>query len=318
MPITTTNDFKMYPTQFHTGQVETLMQDTNVFNAASNGAISLVPLPTVGDYRKHTIFTQGLHITHRDPNSTALATPTKMQQGELVSAKMHKRYQVETTKQAFRDIGEDMGMFSDSFGVQSAKEKQAKYLNSGLIALRSMMGAVGVDVRHDAAGEIDHKEIIKGMAKFGDKSREIVAFVAHSALEHKLLEKTIDDNVHMIAGATITSGSTATFGRPLIITDSPALIDTANVGRYFMFGLTAGALAILETQEDDVLTEVVGGHDNQLYRIQGEFGFNIEAKGVSYTGAANPDDAVLAVPANFSQIVSDIKSTPGVLISAAA
>lgn len=318
MPITTTNDFVMYPTQFHTGQTETLMQETGVFNERSNGAINLVPLATVGDFRKHTIFTQGLHITHRDPNSTAAANATKMQQGELVSAKMHKRYQVETTKQAFRDIGEDMGMFSDSFGVQSAVEKQAKYLNSGLIALRSMMGAVGADVRHDAAGEIDHREIIKGMAKFGDKSRQIVAFVAHSAMEHKLLEKTIDDNVDMIAGATITSGSTATFSRPLIITDSPALIDTANPGRYFMFGLTAGALNVIETQEDDVLTEVVGGLENQVYRIQGEFGYNIEARGMSYTGTANPDDAVLAVPANFSQVVSDIKSTPGIIISAAA
>jgi len=323
MPITTSNDFVLYDDEFHTAQTETLQQETEVFNGMSNGAINLVPLSTVGNFRKRTMFLNRAHITHRDPVSTAVATPTAMAQAELVSAKMHKRYQVETTKQAYKDIGSDMGLFSSTFGVQSSKEKMAKYLNSGLIALRSMMqvanggAAAAGPIRHDAPGDINHIALNNAMAKLGDKSNRIVAFVTHSAHLHKLIESSINDDIYDIGGHSIRTGNAITFNRPIIVTDSPALEDAANPGRYFLFGLTAGALNLLETQEDDVFTETVGGHENLMYRIQGEFGFNAEAKGCSYIGPANPDDATLAAPANFSFISTDIKDGPGVWLSAA-
>ena len=318
MPITNSGDFNLYNAEFQTSHFDTLQQNTDAFGAASNNCINLVPLPSVGNFRKETVFLNNMHINTRDPNSTAALDPTNMTQGEMISAKMHYNYHSMSTRQAWRDVEGDMGLYVSILGQQLAKQKLKRHLDSALISLRSMMGVVGADVRHDAAAAINHKEVWAGISKFGDATDRLTTLVCHSALANKLVDSSIDDNIYQVAGAAIYEGTAVTFGRRLISIDSDALIDQANAGRFFMLGLQEGACNVLETQEEDVLIEPVGGLVNLSHRVQGEGAANIEGLGMSYTGAANPDDAVLAVGGNWDQILGDRKSTPGVLISALA
>ncbi len=50
MTASTKDTFNIFQDQFHSGYTETLIQETNVFNAASRGAIRLVTQAKLGDY----------------------------------------------------------------------------------------------------------------------------------------------------------------------------------------------------------------------------------------------------------------------------
>ena len=46
------SDFTIYNEEFHGGFVETIYQNVNAFNAASNGSISLLTDLHIGDYQR--------------------------------------------------------------------------------------------------------------------------------------------------------------------------------------------------------------------------------------------------------------------------
>jgi hypothetical protein len=328
----TLNTFKVYDDEFQSGLSESIMQQTNAFNQASAGAITLVPSLHRGEFAREAFFKeiQGI-IRGRNPGSTSSDSDDDLAQEELVMPKLNRKYQVAKTMDAFRKIlpaDNPESVFSLRLGEQIGPAIAADYLNTGL---RALVGAVAgnadvikdVSAESNEAGLTNYKNLVETLARFGDASNDIIAFVMHSKTWHDLLGQSVGVVTDRVAGAAIWEGIAGSLGRPVIVTDSPALTYVEDyVTKYRTFGLQANGLSVLESEGGIMtpVTDVITGEENLRIRIQGEHAYNIRTRGYSWTGTsngtliANPSDAQLANDANFTKVATDKKSTAGVLL----
>jgi len=79
MSIGTQSDFVIYNAQFWGGVVETLQQNTEAFNAASQNAVRLVTRSILGDYERESFLksTASL-ISRRDITATTSVSDNKL------------------------------------------------------------------------------------------------------------------------------------------------------------------------------------------------------------------------------------------------
>jgi len=66
MATTTASDFQIYDALFHSARVETIQQNVQAFNAASNGALQLAARDLQGDFAKESFFTETLTDSDND------------------------------------------------------------------------------------------------------------------------------------------------------------------------------------------------------------------------------------------------------------
>ncbi len=208
-------------------------------------------------------------------------------------------------------------------GQQAADEVTKEHLDSVLYGLKGAYGVTALAnglLQNSSTATVTHSILNNGVAKFGDQANRIVAWVMHSSVFFELMGQAIADKIDSVAGTVIYGGSPGTFGRPVVVTDSDALIDngsssvsTDNV--YITYGLVAGAAEVQETRVGNLLIERVGGNENIFTRYQAEENFAVGLKGMAFnTSTANPTVAQLATNTNWTQAFTDLKALPGVQI----
>lgn len=315
-------DFQIYQDEYYTAMNETLQQETEAFNAASANAIRLVADQHEGHFRKEAFFKQiSSLIARRDISSTADDADAKLESGEKISVKVNRKYQVANTLDSLRKIASDQEEFSILLGEQVAKAKAADYLNTALIAAKVNLinnSGVYVNKTSDTSPNMEYQYLIDMLAKFGDAGKDIVAWVMHSGPFYHLMGESLSTVIDRVAGATIYEGTVGTLGKPVVVTDSSALVNSdggssPDTDAYYTFGLTTDGLFVIESEEDTVVTDTVTGKENLIIRIQGEHAFDVGVRGYSYDGGTiNPTDANLGNSSNWSKVASDDKLTAGV------
>jgi len=323
MAIGKASDFVIYHEQFFGGYSEALEQQSDIFNEASRGCIALRTNRLKGDYEQES-FIKNISslITRRDTTSTSAATDLAMTQGEFVGVKvMRKIGPIAQTRDAFRKIGRDPGEMSFLIGQQIGKAVSVEMANSAIRATAAAVKAFhsGGMLYDGTAGTPSHTGLVSTLAKMGDQAQRVECWVMHSKSYFDLVKQAIADKVFEVAGVTIYSGNVATLGRPAIVIDSAPLIETGTPDQYLIMGLVNEACVLQESEERDVVTDVITGLENIVQRIQGEFAYTITIKGCKYdiaNGAANPDDTALALGTNWDMIAAVAnagKGGPGVV-----
>lgn len=320
------SDFRVYQDQFQAGIVETLTQNSNAFNAASAGAITLSTISRRGDYSQQAFFKNVANlVTRRDTASTSDATILGMTQDEWISVKLNRKIgPVDQTKDSFRKILAGMAADEMSFilGQQAAKAMQVEMLNSALRAGRAALNNQAA-VKHTMASggtpgaTIDTAGLVTGLSKFGDAASQIVLWVMHSKVYYDLVQQQIAANIDGVSSFNVASASPITLNRPVLITDSDALIQTGTNTDYFTLGLTADALMVENTEEEEMIIEDVTGKENLITRMQGEFAYNLGVRGFKWdiaNGGANPADAALGTGTNWGPNRDSFKDFAGVII----
>lgn len=325
MPIGTQADFKIYHEQFFGGLVEVLEQNANAFNEASNGAIRLVPRRLKGHFEQESFIKKiaGL-VSRRDISSVAAATDLKMEQGELVGVKINRKIgPVTNTHDSFRKIARDPEEMSFILGQQTGQDVVADYVNTALAAINAALSgvaALNVDKTDAGTPTLTHAYLVDAMATMGDASNRLSAWVMHSKQYFDLMKQSIADKIFEVAGVTIYQGTIATFNRPTIVLDSPALISAdpdgagAKTAGYVVLGLVRDAAEVAESEEQEIVSERITGLENLVTRIQGEYAFNLKVKGFAWdmtNGGVNPNDAAIATQTNWDQALTDKKSLCG-------
>ena len=327
MAIGKASDFVIYPEQFFGGVVEALEQNSEGFNAASSNTIRLVTNMKKGHYENES-FIKALSslVTRRDITSVSAATDTALTQGEAVRVKLNRKIgPVAQTLDAFRKISVDPQEMSFILGQQTGQAIALDYLNTALTAVDAALAGIAA-VNYDASAntnpdrsEIDHTNLVRGMAKFGDASNRITAWVMHSKPFFDLMESSIADKIFEVASVTIFKGSVATFNRPVIVTDSTALYTTTSSRTtYHTFGLVQGACTVEESEERQIVSDIITGLENLVMRIQGEYAFNLGIKGFAWdstNGSSNPSDGAVGTSSNWDKVATDNKSLAGVRIT---
>ena len=326
MAIGKASDFVVYPEQFFGGVIETLQQNADIFNAASNGTIQLVTKLHKGHYENESFFKALTSLVNRrDITSVAAVADTPLTQGEMIRVKINRKIgPVAQTLDAFRKVSMDPGEMSFILGQQTGVAVALDYVNTALLALDAALSGVA-GLNYDASGltspesaTITHTNLVRTMAKMGDASNRISAWVMHSKPFFDLMENVVADKVGEIATTVIYGGTPATFGRPVIVTDSPSLATTTSAGtKYHILGLTQGAVVVEESEERQIVSDIITGLENLVMRVQGEYAFNLGMKGFTWdtTGGINPTNAALGTAANWDAAMADIKNLAGIRLT---
>jgi hypothetical protein len=316
MAIGAASGMEIYDAEFQSGVVEVLAQSTNAFNAASRNAIVLGSELLKGEYNKEAFFDlNATLVERRDLTDVSTETDDDLSQGEIIGVKVSRRAQTANTLDSLRKVQADEREMSFVLGQQYAKAKLANMLNTGCSALAGTLLHES-NALYDATATADtgltHKNLVKGLAKMGDGQGRIVAWIMHSASQFQLMENSIESAALLdsVAGAFINSGNIASLNRPMIVTDSTALYSDTD---YYVVGLTEQGLRLVESEQESVVGEVVTGYHNLLFRVQGEFSYNVTVKGFAYDSTANPTDATLAGD-NWTTAVTSVKDCAGIII----
>lgn len=326
MAVGKASDFKVYQEYLHLRVNELLTQNGNAFNAASNGALRLTTQSILGDYQYKSFFQNlgtGL-ATRRDTTSTGAQTDTPMTQSELISVKLNRKLiPVTQTRDAFRKI---FGRFSETeftglLAEQAANAMQLEMLNTAITALAAALKNQSTSyVTETSLGSISTNTLVSGLAAFGDQAQRIVCWIMHSKPFYDLVKSQIAANITGISNFAVAQASPVTLNRPVIVTDSSALIANLNspdVNDYYTLGLVADSAVVENSEEQEVVVQDVTGTENLSVRIQGEYAYNLSLKGFQWdvtNGGANPTASALGTGSNWDTAYSSVKDRSGVQI----
>lgn len=325
MAITNVSDMKVYEEQLQAGYIEVATQVDQAFNAASNGAIRTVAQSKIGNYEQEAFFTDlgaTTLITRQNIGSNSAVTPIKLGTAENVRVKLHRKIgPVDTTFKAFNMIGENAQQeFSYLLGQSIAKSQPLGMLNDGLLAARAAIGANTAMVNDvsGSSGTCTHANMIGAMRKWGDAYGNLRCWAMHSTQFFDLGLDAVAQSVDTVVAGILQVFTIPTLGVPVVVTDSPSLINTTpNPDQYYVLGLADNAIQLVDSEVTNVVTDVRTGNEQLELRIQGEYAFNVGVKGFAWdiaNGGANPDGTALGTGTNWDQVASDDKNTAGVAL----
>ena len=321
------SNFKVYQEYLKTRAAETLQQQADVFNAAVNNAIIMRTAEKPGDYEYESFFKDiASLVTRRDNTSTSSASKLSMAQDEFVRVKLNRKIgPVDQSRDSFRKIFARYSEmeFSGILGQQIAVAQQLDMLNSTLLATRAaLVNVSGGEMMYTvpSSGTVTTTSLVDTLAKMGDRSDRIVAWVMHSKVYFNLVKEQITQKIDGVANFNVQTGTPVTLNRPVIVTDSASLKTTAGspaVDTYYTLGLTSNGALCEVTETSDIVIDDVTGNENLITRLQGEFAYNVGVKGFKYdvgNGLANPNATALGTGTNWDIAVSDNKSLAGVVL----
>lgn len=201
---------------------------------------------------------------------------------------------------------------------QFAEALLADQLNTAVLSLVAAIGnnaAVVNDV--SGTGKVTQQAINTGLAKFGDASQLIRALIMTGAQYHELVGEAIanSNSLFEIGGVAVREGMAFGQGRPIIVTDSPAL-RTADPFQNVL-GLVQGAAQVMDGSDMVTNIETTNGKDRIETTFQSDYTFGLGLKGYTWdttNGGASPSDAALGTGTNWDKVVTSDKHTAGVMI----
>ena len=300
-----------YNTEFYQGWLEGLAQEVDVFNEKSNMTIMLGSEVYIGSFFQEAGYDRIANlITRRDVTSDAGATDGRMALQELVGVDMASKIgPIFETDENFKRRGVSVSEMAVIIGRQAAGD----YLKAALDHIvAALIGTTGVDTAlvdsSDTGSTTNHKHLTKAMRLFGDKGRDIAAFLMNSESFFDLTEDALDNYViDSVAGSQIVHGVVkGAMGKPIIVADIPALNYDEGAGelRNRVFGLMKGSASALQRGATEIVVDRVTGLENLGYRYQGEYNYLMKVLGYAYdtTAGINPTSATIATPANWTRI----------------
>lgn len=323
MAIGKASDFKIYDDRVAAGFVETLVQTTDAFNAASQNSIRMVTKRLPGHYEQQSFFQNiGSLITRRDITAVTAVTDLALTQEEFVSVKLNRKIgPVAQTLDAFRKKGLAAGEGSLSFliGSQVAKAVAVDQLNTGISAAAAALAAQATNYHDGTAGTMTTTMLVNALAKMGDSADRIVCWVMHSKAYYDLVKEQIASNILGVSGIVVAKASPVSLNRPILVTDSASLFNaTPTPDQYTTLGLTVDGVRLEDSEEETLETAIVTGLENLVVRLQGEYAYNLHVKGFKWdvtNGGANPSSAAVATGSNWDLAVASYKDLGGVALN---
>jgi hypothetical protein len=325
----------IYPELIHSGMVETLVQNTDSFNAASNNTIRLVNQRRRGDFAQESFFKNVSSIVNRRINESgspenAPVTSNPVPMDEFVSVKLNRRVgPIDQTLDSFRKLGNDadLEVLSRLLGSQIAKAIQIDQLDTALRALVAGITNIAAltENRGPAAGSpeetLSTDGLVDGLAKFGDAGSQVVMWVMHSKPFYDLVKNQIGLNIDGISNFNIATATPVTLNRPVLITDSASLVSAAQGSpeetQYTTLGLVADGAILEDSEEESLMGDLITGKENLVVRLQGEFAYNVKLKGFAWdvaNGGVNPTNATIATGSNWDSVMDNNKDLAGFAI----
>lgn len=312
-------DMKVFNQYLMEATAETLGQRIERFNGASNGAIVLTSMNFEGDFFQRSFYA-ALHNAQRrvdryaersDASATALS---QIQENSVKVAGGFGPIRFEPAQMTWLQKNE-----SEAIAVISEQLSEAimqDQLNSGIAAA---VGAISnqSDATNDVSGDpaaITYSALNNAHAKFGDRSGSLVAEVMRGSMYHKLIGQNLDNSQELFRSENVTVVSI--LGKPVIVTDAPALSESGSPNLDKVLSLTSGGITIMDGSDVITNMDTSNGKERIETTMQADYSFGLGLAGYAWdteSGGKSPDDDALATGSNWELIMDDIKNTAGVI-----
>lgn len=299
--------------------IETLGQMVDKFNGASNGAIRLTTSGFDGDFLQESFFA-AIHSAQRRVDryaSQASASATDLTQLRTSGVKVAGgfgpiRFEPGQLTWLQKPTSEGIEVASRNF----AEALLADQLNTAIAALAAAIGNQGAATTNDvsASAGISYTAMNAAHALFGDMSQAIVANVMNGAAYHKLIAQNLTNGAQLFVAANVQVVDI--LGRPVIVTDAPALYVAGTPNKLRVLGLADAAAVVYDGGDVISNIDTSNGQTRIETTMQVDYSFGVSLKGYTWdttNGGKSPTDAELATGSNWDKIATSIKHTAGVM-----
>ncbi len=299
--------------------IETLAQMVDKFNANSNGAIRLTTEGFDGDFYQESFFASIHSAQRRVDRYAAQGTPTATDLSQNTSNAVKVaggfgpiRFEPSQLTWLRKPTAEGIEVASRNFAEALLADQLNTAINCLVAAIANQGAATTVDV--SATDEATYGTMNSAHALFGDASAAIVADVMNGAQFHKLIGQNLTNGAQLFVAGNVQVVDI--LGRPIIVTDAPALFATGTPNVNKVLGLAEGAAIVFDGGDVVSNIETSNGQTRIETTMQVDYSFGVKLKGYSWdiaNGGKSPTDAELATGTNWDKVATSIKHTAGVL-----
>lgn len=313
------SNMKVFNEYIMPATIETLGQMVEKFNANSNGAIRLTTSGFDGDFYQESFFA-AIHSAQRRVDryaSQTSASATDLSQLQRNGVKVAGgfgpiRFEPSQLTWLNKPTAEGIEVASRNFAEALLKDQ----LNTAIAALVAAIENGGADTTVDvsATDAATYGTMNAAHALFGDSSSNIVADVMNGASYHKLIGQNLTNGAHLFVAGNVRVVDI--LGRPVIVTDAPALYAAGTPNKSKILGLVDSAAVVYDGGDVISNVETKNGQTRIETTMQVDYTFGVALKGYSWdtaNGGKSPTDAELATGSNWDKTATDIKHTAGVL-----
>jgi hypothetical protein len=307
--------------------IELLAQKTDVFNAASGGAIVLSTAQWRGDFSRESFFNQIASARRRVDRYAAIGAQaaTALTQGEHVGVKVAGGFGpvlFEPSQMTWLDEDPAAAIRAISEGFSDALlQDQLNTAVASAVAAVSGQAALVNDVSAltAGAGALTLNVLNGSHAKFGDMSQMLVADVMTGAAWHKLVDKALTNSSQLFASGNVMVVDI--LGKRYVISDIPALYEAGTPNKSKVLSVVANGIVVDNTSDIIANMDTSNGKTRIETTWQADYSFGLKLKGYSWdvtNGGKSPTDAELATASNWDKAVTENKHTLGTLAVADA
>lgn len=302
---------------------EVIAQQVDLFNASSNGTITLTTKRNRGDFAHYSQFAEiaGL-IRRRDVYASGAVSPVALSMLRNASVKVAAGTPpIAFNPSQFTWIQESPEVAGVVIGEQVALGQFQDMLNTGIKAARAAIVQQGATVNFNVSsnGSLTLNGLNRGAQKFGDRAVNIRAWIMHSTPLHDLYDQALTNTAQLFRFGDVRIIEDG-FGRRFIVTDSPSLfgaVTSPDVTDYYSLGLVENAIVVEDNGDFFSNLETSNGDENITRTWQGEWTYQLALKGYTWdtaNGGKSPTDAEIGTGTNWDKTATQIKNTAGVAV----
>jgi hypothetical protein len=312
------SDLKVFSQYIKETTIETVAQEIEKFNAASNGAIVLSATGFDGDFLQESMFAS-LHAAQRRVDRYAAngaASSTSLAEIQDNSVKVAGGFGPILWEPAQFDwIRQNEAAAIEAISRNLSEAIMKDQLNTGIAsAVAAISNVAGLVNDVSATGAVTYTAMNDAHAKFGDRSMALVASIMNGATYHKLVGQNLANATRLFEANGVMVVDI--LGKATIVTDAPALLESGTPNKAKVLSLASGGIVVSDA--GNLLTNIE--QSNGKLRIettmQADYDFGIGLKGYAWdtaNGGKSPTDAELATGTNWDKYVTSDKDTAGVL-----
>lgn len=298
--------------------IELLGQKTDVFNAASGGAIVLSSTAWRGDFSKESFFNQIASAKRRVDRYAAIATqaPTALTQGEHVGVKVAGGFgPVLFEPSQMTWLNEDPASAIRAISEGFADALLADQLNTSVgAAVAAVSGQAALVNDVSASAGLTLNALNNSHAKFGDQSQLLVTDVMTGAAWHKLVDKALTNSSQLFVSGNVMVVDV--LGKRYVVSDIPALYEAGTPNKSKVLSVTASGIIVDNTSDIIANMDTSNGNTRIQTTWQADYSFGLKLKGYSWdvtNGGKSPIDTELFTASNWDKAVAENKHTLGTL-----
>lgn len=325
----------------HTGIIEGVSQNIDLFNAVSNNTIVLRDPVNRGGYNADQIYFgtfEDFATRHKVASGGTLSSADVKNVVDIATraVKMNAKIVVQQDEQFFRKGASGIQNIDDAAGivrgaierefVRAAMKRQVNDCINGLqAAIRSQSTLVhDVSAAAGSAGTngLTHSALNSMLAKMGDMRGSVRALVMGSESYRQLVDQNVGVALTGVSDLVLREGTTATYGLPVLVTDAPSLTATditssaSSPAEYVVLGLVPNASELTVTEAYSFDITKMTGQEIPSYEMFGRWAHELRLKGLSWKSASpdNPTGAELGTTTSWEKKATNVKNCAGVAL----